>query len=111
MVVRRIGQILVDMGFITDDQLEVILEEQQQRPGALLGKIAEELGLITDAQLAQGLAEQLGMQTIELADVQVQGEAAPRQIVRAIEYFGSHETPPDVLVITRGGGSPSARAG
>jgi len=39
------------------------LEEQQQRPGALLGKIAEELGLITDDQLAQALAEQLNMQT------------------------------------------------
>ena len=69
MVVRRIGQILVDLGFITDEQLEVILDEQQQRPGALLGKIAEDLGLITDEQLAQALAEQLGMQTVQLEDV------------------------------------------
>lgn len=71
MVVRRIGQILVDLGFITDDQLEVILDEQQQRPGALLGKIAEDLGLITDAQLAQALAEQFSMQTADLAEVQL----------------------------------------
>ncbi len=69
MVVRRIGQILVDLGFITDDQLEVILDEQQQRPGALLGKIAEDMGLITDEQLAQALAEQLGMQTVSLGEV------------------------------------------
>ncbi len=40
-----------------------------------------------------------------LADVQVQGEASVSQIVSAIEYFNSHETPPDVLVVTRGGGS------
>ncbi len=71
MVVRRIGQILVDLGFITDEQLEVILDEQQQRPGALLGKIAEDMGLITDSQLAQALAEQLNMQVVELADVQL----------------------------------------
>lgn len=69
MVVRRIGQILVDLGFITDEQLEVILDEQQQRPGALLGKIAEDMGLITDEQLAQALAEQLGMQTVQLSEV------------------------------------------
>ncbi|MFK7735914.1 MAG: GspE/PulE family protein [Pirellulaceae bacterium] len=69
MVVRRIGQILVDLGFITDEQLEVILDEQQQRPGALLGKIAEEMGLITDDQLVQALAEQLNMQTVQLSDV------------------------------------------
>ncbi len=71
MVVRRIGQILVDLGFITDEQLEVVLDEQQQRPGSLLGKIAEDLGLITDEQLAQALAEQLGMQTVSLTDVQL----------------------------------------
>lgn len=71
MVVRRIGQILVDLGFITDDQLEVVLDEQQQRPGALLGKIAEDMGLITDEQLATALAEQLNMQTVQLADVQL----------------------------------------
>jgi type IV pilus assembly protein PilB len=71
MVARRLGQILVDLGFITDDQLQVALDEQQQRPGALLGKIAEDLGLITDAQLAQALAEQMGMQTVELAEAQL----------------------------------------
>lgn len=39
------------------------------------------------------------------ADVQVQGEPAPAQIVRAIDYFNTHAEPVDVLVITRGGGS------
>ncbi|MCA9192228.1 MAG: Flp pilus assembly complex ATPase component TadA [Planctomycetales bacterium] len=68
MVARKIGQILVDLGFITDEQLELILDEQQQRPGILLGKIAEDMGLITDEQLIQGLAEQLGMQTVQLAE-------------------------------------------
>lgn len=42
---------------------------------------------------------------IQLLDVQVQGEAAPAQIVAAIEHFNSHAEPVDVLVITRGGGS------
>ena len=35
----------------------------------------------------------------------VQGLDAPDAIVRAIEYFNQLETPPDVLVIVRGGGS------
>jgi exodeoxyribonuclease VII large subunit len=41
---------------------------------------------------------------IALADVQVQGEVAPAQIVNAIQYFNSHHEV-DVIVITRGGGS------
>jgi exodeoxyribonuclease VII large subunit len=42
---------------------------------------------------------------ITLIDVQVQGEASPMQVVRAIEQFNQLATPPEVLVITRGGGS------
>jgi type IV pilus assembly protein PilB len=65
MAIRRIGQILVDLGFINDDQLEMLLEEQEHQPGEKLGKIAEEMGLITDEQLAQALAEQMSLQVCE----------------------------------------------
>lgn len=44
--------------------------------------------------------------TVRLADVQVQGEAASGQIVEALASFNQLATPPEVLVITRGGGSP-----
>jgi len=74
MAIRRIGQILVDLGFITDDQLEMLLEEQDQRPGELLGKIAEDMGLITDDQLCQALAEQMHMQVVNLADLELDEE-------------------------------------
>ena len=48
-------------------QLEMLLEEQQQRPGELFGQIAMGMGLISDEQLAQALAEQMGMQVVSLA--------------------------------------------
>jgi type IV pilus assembly protein PilB len=69
MAIRRIGQILVDLGYLTDEQLEDLLEEQQNRPGELLGKIAEAESLVTDDQVAQALAEQMGMQVVSLSDV------------------------------------------
>jgi type IV pilus assembly protein PilB len=68
---RRIGQILIDLGFIDEDQLEVILEEQLQQPGEQLGKVAEDMGLITDAQLCQAIAEQFNMQVVHLAEAQL----------------------------------------
>ncbi|MCA9174747.1 MAG: Flp pilus assembly complex ATPase component TadA [Planctomycetales bacterium] len=71
MAVRRIGQIFVDLGFISDEQLEMLLEEQQQQPGELLGKIAEEMGVITDDQLAQALGEQMNMDVVSLSDLTV----------------------------------------
>ncbi|MGC4003930.1 MAG: hypothetical protein QM811_12715 [Pirellulales bacterium] len=69
MALRRLGQILVDLGFITDEQLEMLLAEQRRRPGELLGKLAESLGLITDEQLVQGLAEQMAMRVVVLEGV------------------------------------------
>ena len=74
MAIRRIGQILVDMGFMTDDQLEMLLDEQNRQPGEKLGRIAEDQGLITDEQLSQALAEQLGMQVFSFEDFELQPE-------------------------------------
>ena len=71
MAMRRLGQILVDLGFITDDQLEQLLEDHQASPGILIGKFAESQNLINEEQLAQALAEQWGMQVVNLADIVV----------------------------------------
>jgi len=42
---------------------------------------------------------------IDFIDVQVQGEAAPAQIVAAIEQLNSAPEPPEIIVTIRGGGS------
>ncbi|HVS58260.1 MAG TPA: exodeoxyribonuclease VII large subunit [Candidatus Saccharimonadales bacterium] len=46
-----------------------------------------------------------GLEVI-LKDVQVQGEAAPAQIVEAVQLFNQEAEPPEVLILIRGGGSP-----
>jgi len=74
MAIRRIGQVMVDLGFISEEQLEMLLDEQQQRPGELLGQIAMSMGLLTDEQLAQALAEQMGMEVITLGDMVIPAE-------------------------------------
>ena len=71
MAIRRIGQIFVDMGFIGDEQLQMLLEEQQQRPGTLIGRLAQELNMLTEEQLVQALSEQMGMQIVDLGDMQI----------------------------------------
>ena len=57
MAHRRIGQVLVDMGFVSDEQLELLMDEQQQHPGQLLGQVALDIGLLNEEQLAKALAE------------------------------------------------------
>lgn len=46
-----------------------------------------------------------GGMRIEVAHVQVQGDAAPDQMIRAFQYFNSQEELPEVIVLIRGGGS------
>ncbi len=74
MAIRRIGQILVDLGFLHEDQLQMLLEEQRQRPGEMFGQIAMGLGLITDDQLAQALGEQMGMHVVSLNEAVIPPE-------------------------------------
>jgi exodeoxyribonuclease VII large subunit len=72
----------------------------------------ERIGLITSAQSAayadfvKILNARWGGMDVQLVDVQVQGDAAPAQIVEAIEQFNELADPPEVLILIRGGGSP-----
>ncbi|HEX5472043.1 MAG TPA: ATPase, T2SS/T4P/T4SS family [Lacipirellulaceae bacterium] len=74
MAHRRIGQVLVDMGFITDEQQELLVDEQHEHPGQLLGKVAIDMGLVTEEQLAQALGEQLSLQTTTVSDITIKKE-------------------------------------
>ena len=67
---RKIGQILVDLGYLNDDQLWDILEEQKQSSG-LLGQVAVRMGMVTEDQVTEALAEQWGMPVINLAETNI----------------------------------------
>jgi len=71
MAQRKLGQILVDLGYINDDQLWDILEEQKQSPGQVIGQVAVRMGLVTQAQVTEALAEQWGMPVISLEETNI----------------------------------------
>jgi type IV pilus assembly protein PilB len=71
---RRIGQVLVDLGFVDDDQLWEILEEAKNT-SQFTGQVAVARGLITEEQLLQALAEQNGLKVINLEEIKPQAEA------------------------------------
>jgi len=51
------------------------------------------------------LNDRWGGVKVDVAHVQVQGETAPDQMIRAIKYFNVQESLPEILVLLRGGGS------
>ena len=53
----RLGELLLDLGYITEDQLKAALEEQE-RTGDLLGQILLRRGYIKEQDLVRALADQ-----------------------------------------------------
>jgi len=76
MALKRIGQILIDLGLIDEQQLATMLEDQSTRGGELLGKVGVSLGFYTDEQLGEALAEQWGTTFVTLYDRQIPPEVA-----------------------------------
>jgi type IV pilus assembly protein PilB len=68
MALKRLGQILIDLGLIDEMQLSAMLEEQSLRGGELVGKVGVALGYYTDEQLGEALAEQWGTTFVTLYD-------------------------------------------
>jgi type IV pilus assembly protein PilB len=71
MAQRRLGQILVDLGYLTEDQLWDVLEEQKQSPGEVIGQVAIRMGMVTDLQVTEALAEQWGMPVVKLSETNI----------------------------------------
>ncbi|HEY6736481.1 MAG TPA: exodeoxyribonuclease VII large subunit [Candidatus Saccharimonadia bacterium] len=87
---------------------EGLFDPARKRP---IPTFPQRIGLITSASSAayadfiKILGSRWGGLDIQLADVSVQGQAAPDQLVGALEYFNQLAQPVDVVVMIRGGGS------
>lgn len=75
----KLGEILLQAGVITEDQLKQALELQKQAgPGQRLGDILVKNGFVTEAELARALEEQLGIRSVDLKIAPIDVEAARR---------------------------------
>jgi type IV pilus assembly protein PilB len=71
---KQLGQILIELGYITSDQLQVALEEHRKTPKSL-GRVLIDLGMIKEADLVRALAEQVGLEFVDLSDFPVDATA------------------------------------
>ena len=71
---RRIGTILVDMGYLDEDALWKVLAEQKNSDNELLGKVATRMGLVTEDQVLKALGEQFGLKVVRLGDMAIPSE-------------------------------------
>ena len=79
----RLGDVLIEYGYITEQQLQTALAQQKQFKGKLLGSILIDLGYITEKQMLEALARRLGIRMVEISSISVDVEAVrriPRQM-------------------------------
>ncbi len=70
---RRLGQILIDMGYLDEEGLWKVLEDQK-RERDLIGRVAVRLKLVTEDKVLKALGEQLGMKVVKLGDLTIPTE-------------------------------------
>lgn len=71
---KQLGDILVEDGLVTQDQLADAFDEHQ-RAGRALGRVLVDQGVLSESQLVAALAKQIGMRFVDLTDFPVDGAA------------------------------------
>ena len=86
---RHIGQILIDQGILTEDQLRIALLEQT-KSHVPVGRLLVQLGFVSEATLRDALSEKLGLQSVDLGHIIVDPaalKALPRDMARRYRIF------------------------
>lgn len=83
----RIGDILKEYGYVTDEQISAALAYQKEHQGKRLGTALIDLGYITERQMLEALGERLRLSMVDVSNIEVDLEAVqliPRQL--AVKY-------------------------
>ncbi len=64
----RLGDMLIDKGLITQDQLRIALIEQKKQ-NQPLGKILVQIGFLSEAVMRDALGDQLGQESVDLTKI------------------------------------------
>jgi type IV pilus assembly protein PilB len=72
--VKQLGDILLEDGLVTQQQLFDAYDEHQ-KAGRALGRVLVDSGVLTESQLVAALAQQIGMKFVDLAEYPVDGAA------------------------------------
>jgi len=86
---RHLGQILIDQGILTEDQLRIALLEQT-KSHVPVGRLLVQLGFVSEATLRDALSEKLGLQAVDLGHIIVDPSAlklVPRDMARRYHVF------------------------
>lgn len=98
----KIGELLREKNLITEAQLKVALNEQKTS-GKRLGEVLQDLGYITEKQILQIIAEQLGTKIIKASEIEINPDLKkiiPENIARRLKVVPIKEDEKRVMIAT-----------
>jgi MSHA biogenesis protein MshE len=98
----RLGDLLLARQLITEDDLDVALEEQKNT-GTKLGKLLIQMQLVEETALCTLLSEQLGIPFVELRDLSLEREAleaVPEALCKKFQVCGLYFDDSELVVGT-----------
>ncbi len=96
-----LGTLLLRVGAIDPEQLEIALTEKERSPRRL-GEILVEWGWVSSVEIAKALAEQYGMPFLDLSQTDVEQEAAmllPEEAARRLQALPIRFLPDRLLLV------------
>ena len=67
----RIGEVLEDKGYVTEEQISQALAYQKEHRDKRVGQILMELGFVTENQVLEALADRLHLEIVDVAQIPV----------------------------------------
>lgn len=89
----RIGDVLKEYGYVTDEQINQAMQYQKEHRGVRLGGALIELGMISEKQMLGALGKRLQLQSVDLRSIRVETEAVekiPKQLAEQYGMLGFH---------------------
>ena len=94
---KQLGELLIDCHLISPEHLEEALRIQSEKSGMLIGQVLIQMGIVTEQSIAQALTAQYGFPFLPLAGYEIDLEVAklvPEHVARqygliAVDRIGS----------------------
>ena len=86
----RLGDVLIDFGYITRDQLQAALAYQKEHKNLRVGQALQELGYVNEHQVLEALAQRLHLRVIDFAQINADisaVEKVPRELAQKYDML------------------------
>ena len=96
-----LGTLLLRVGAIDPEQLEIALTEKERSPRRL-GEILVEWGWVPSVAIARALAEQYGIPFLDLSTTEIEDDAAlllPEDVARRLQALPVKRLPDNLLLV------------